>query len=116
RWYDTEPRYDVLHFQTSVDGGQNWTPVDVTFVGAGRRWTAEGSVTGYGGRRWWQAFAEVPVGTTDLRWSYVTDGSSRGRGVYVDHLLVAGTNGLLFHGEGADADRFTATGWTPART
>ena len=61
----------------------------MTLVGAGRRWTAEGSVTGYGGRRWWQAFAELPAGTTHLRWSYTTDGSSRGRGVYVDDLLVA---------------------------
>jgi hypothetical protein len=115
-WYDTEPRYDVLHVQASADGGQTWAPVEVTLVGAGRKWTAEGSVTGYGGRRWWQAFAELPAGTTTLRWSYTTDGSSRGRGVYVDDLLVVGTNGLLFSGEGGDAGRFVPAGWTPARS
>ncbi|MEQ4301211.1 serine hydrolase [Plantactinospora sp. B6F1] len=115
-WYDTEPRYDVLHFQTSADGGETWAPVDVTLVGPAGRWTAEGSVTGYGGRRWWQAFAELPARTTDLRWSYTTDGSAQGRGVYVDGLLVVGTNGLLFSGEGTDATRFTATGWTPSPT
>ncbi|GIG85781.1 serine hydrolase [Plantactinospora endophytica] len=113
-WYDTEPRYDVLHFQTSADGGETWTPVDVTLLGLTGRWTAEGSVTGYGGRRWWQALAELPVGTTHLRWSYATDATSRGRGVYVDALLAVGTNGLLFSGEGTDATRFTATGWTPS--
>ncbi|MDG4784567.1 serine hydrolase [Micromonospora sp. WMMD1102] len=115
-WYDTEPRYDVLHFETSADGGGTWAPVDVTLVGPGGRWTAEGSVTGYGGRRWWQAFAQVPAGTTELRWRYTTDASSRGRGVYLDNLLVVGSNGLLFSGETSDAPRFTQTGWTPSTT
>jgi len=113
-WYDTEPRYDVLRFETSADGGTSWEPAELTLLGVGGRWTADGALTGYGGRRWWQAFAELPAGTTQLRWRYATDGTARGRGVYVDGVLVAGTGGLLFHGEGTDANRFTATGWTPS--
>ncbi|MGI5214224.1 serine hydrolase [Plantactinospora sp. CA-290183] len=114
-WYDTEPRYDVLRFEASVDGGANWAPVEVTLFGPGRSWTADGEVTGYGGRRWWQAYAQLPAGATALRWSYTTDASARGRGVYVDRVLVAGASGLLFHGEGPDAGRFAAAGWSPAR-
>jgi hypothetical protein len=34
--------------------------------------------------------------------------------VYVDGLLVVGTNGLLFSGEGSDTTRFVPTGWTPS--
>ena len=111
-WYDTEPRYDVLRVEASVAGA--WVPVEVTLTGAGRRWRVDGELTGYGGRRWWRAYAELPAGATGLRWSYVTDASSRGRGVYVDGVLVVGRGGVLFHGEGADADRFRATGWRPA--
>ncbi|WP_148086407.1 serine hydrolase [Micromonospora sp. HM5-17] len=111
-WYDTEPRYDTLRFEASADGGASWAPVEVTLSGAGHHWTADGELTGYGGRRWWHVLATVPAGTTHLRWSYTTDGSSQGRGVYVDHLLVLGLGGLYFHGEGADASRFVATGWS----
>jgi CubicO group peptidase (beta-lactamase class C family) len=113
-WYDTEPRYDVLRFETSTDGGATWTPAPMTLRAAGARWTADGTVTGYGGRRWWQVTAELPDGTTDLRWSYATDATARGRGGYVDRVLAVGRDGLLFSGEGGDADRFVATGWTPS--
>ncbi|WP_406103903.1 serine hydrolase [Micromonospora globbae] len=115
-WYDTEPRYDSARVEVSTDGGATWAPVPMVLRHAGQRWRSDGTVTGYGGRVWWQVTADLPDGATHLRWRSVTDVSSQGRGVYVDGIVVADRDGLLFSGEGADSARLRADGWSPART
>ncbi|MER7442585.1 serine hydrolase domain-containing protein [Micromonospora avicenniae] len=115
-WYDTEPRFDSVRVETSVDGGVTWAPTTLVLSRSGQRWSSDGTVTGYGGRVWWQVMAELPEHATHLRWSSSTDVSSQGRGVYVDRIVAADGNGLLFHGEGTDAARLLADGWSPARS
>ncbi|MFC7549015.1 serine hydrolase [Plantactinospora sp. GCM10030261] len=115
-WYDTEPRFDHARFEVSTDGGQTWSTTPVVLRHGSRTWRGDGTVTGYGGRVWWRVTAALPDGATQLRWSSSTDGSGQGRGVYVDRVVVADRGGLLWHGEGADAARFVADGWSPART
>lgn len=114
-WYDTEPRFDSARFEVSTDGGQTWAPATMRLRDAARRWSADGTVTGYGGRVWWQVSVALPDQTTHLRFSSSTDGSGQGRGVYVDRVVAADRHGMLFSGEGADASRFVADGWSPAR-
>jgi CubicO group peptidase (beta-lactamase class C family) len=123
-WYDTEPGADAVLVQTSADG-TTWTPLPLELRAGRERWTAPGQVDGYGGRRWWQVRAALPEGSTHVRWSYRTDGNSQGRGVYVDGILAvgsagsagpggsAGSAGPLFAGEGPDAARLVADGWSP---
>ncbi|RAO23862.1 serine hydrolase domain-containing protein [Micromonospora noduli] len=115
-WYDTEPRFDSARFEVSTDGGQTWAPTTMQLRDAARRWSADGTVTGYGGRVWWQVTVALPDQATHLRFSSSTDGSGQGRGVYVDRLVAADRHGMLFSGEGADASRFVADGWSPARS
>lgn len=113
--YDTEPRYDTLLVETSPDGS-HWFPATLSLRSLRHHFTVTtGSLTGYGGREWWHVSSLVPAGTTHLRWSYKTDTSAQGRGVYVDHVLVldrGATGGILFHGEGADVGAFVADGFT----
>jgi len=92
-WYDTEPHYDTVFVESSPDG---------------TTWTTVATFNGYGGRRWLPMSLELPAGTTRLRWRYVTDGSAAGRGVYVDHVSVAGRP--------LSTEDFTADGWFPSRT
>jgi hypothetical protein len=92
-WYDTETHYDTATFEASADG---------------TTWTVLGTYNGFGGRRWLPVSAELPAGTTRLRWRYVTDGSTLGRGVYVDHVLASGRP--------LSERDFTADGWVPSRT
>ncbi|MGN9778067.1 serine hydrolase [Micromonospora sp. H33] len=115
-WYDTEPRYDSARLEVSTDGGSTWVPARMLLRHGDRRWTSDGMVTGYGGRVWWKVSVELPDQATHLRWSSTTDGSGRGRGVYVDQIVATDRNGLLFHGEGGDAARLVADGWSPARS
>ncbi|MGK5740414.1 serine hydrolase [Micromonospora sp. URMC 103] len=115
-WYDTEPRFDTARVEVSTDGGATWTPTPMVLREGDRRWRSDGTLTGHGGRVWWQVSVDVPDGATHLRWSSSTDVSSQGRGVYVDRIVVAGRDGLLFQGEGADAPRLVADGWSLART
>lgn len=115
-WYDTEPRFDSARFEVSTDGGATWAPGRLLLRHADRRWSSDGTVTGHGGRVWWQVSVELPDRATHLRFSSTTDASSQGRGVYVDRIVVADRDGLLFQGEGADAARLVPVGWSPART
>lgn len=115
-WYDTEPGYDRVRFEISTDGGLTWSPGPMTLRAGGRQWSAAGMVTGYGGREWWQVSVDLPAGATHLRWRSSTDGSGQGRGVYVDKVHVTDPEGMLFSGEGLDADRLVADGWAVSRT
>ena len=110
-WYDTEPHADSAIVQTSADG-VTWAALPLTLRSGGHRFTTDGSLTGYGGRRWWQATAALPAGATALRWSYRTDASVQGRGVYVDHPLAADRRGPLL----VAGDRLTADGWRRSRS
>ncbi|SCF16793.1 CubicO group peptidase, beta-lactamase class C family [Micromonospora viridifaciens] len=115
-WYDTEPRYDSARFEVSTDGGHTWAPGRMRLRHGDRRWTSDGTVTGYGGRVWWQVTVELPEQATHLRWRSTTDGSGQGRGVYVDRIVAADRDGMLFHDEDAgDTARLIADGWSPAR-
>ena len=115
-WYDTEPGYDRVRFETSTDGGLAWSPGNMALRDGGRQWSAVGSVTGYGGRRWWWVSVDLPAGTTHLRWRSSTDGTGQGRGVYVDKIHAVDPEGLLFSGDGPDASRLVAEGWSVSRT
>lgn len=116
-WYDTEPGFDTARFEVSTDGGTTWTAVPVTLRAGRDSFTADQGFTGYGGRRWWRAGADLPAGTTHVRWTYSCDTNSRGRGVYVDGVVVTDGGWVVFHGERpTDNARFVADGWTPAAT
>ncbi|MBM0240491.1 hypothetical protein JNW88_31575 [Micromonospora sp. ATA32] len=73
-------------------------------------------VTGYGGREWWTVSVDLPAGATHLRWSSSADVTSQGRGVYVDKIHAMDQDGMLFSGEGADAGRVVASGWSVSHT
>lgn len=112
-WYDTEPLSDFLTLQASGNG-TDFTGLSCDLAGGPWSWTAgDGSVNGYGGRRWLSGTAQVPAGTTALRWLYATDTNSQGRGVYVDDVTVLGRHGVLFDSRrSADAARISLVGWT----
>jgi hypothetical protein len=55
---------------------------------------------------WW--WSRAPAG--------LLAGSGQGPGVYVDQIVAADRNGVLFQGEGDnDASRLIADRWSPAR-
>ncbi len=108
-WYDTDPRHDTVRFETSTDNGETWSPTKMNLSWAGEKWTAAGEVEGYGGRHWWRVSANLPDGTTDMRWSYVAKGqglnlNAEGRGAYVDKIRV----------DDAAVGRVDADGWSRA--
>jgi CubicO group peptidase (beta-lactamase class C family) len=115
-WYDTEPGFDRARFDISTDGGATWSPGRMTLRAGNRAWSADGMVTGYGGREWWHVSVDLPAGATHLRWSSSADLTGQGRGVYVDKIHAMDQEGMLFSGEGADADRLVADGWSVSRT
>jgi hypothetical protein len=113
-WYDTEATFDKGSVEASTDGGTTFAPVPLT-LSAHRHgsWTTNGTFDGYAGRQWLKASAQLPAGTTHLRWVYTLDGGSRGRGVYVDGIRVYSADRLVFDGERpADAARLVVDGWT----
>jgi bacillopeptidase F (M6 metalloprotease family) len=115
-WYDTEAGYDRLTLESTPDGA-TFTALPFALSTAGHHWATDGTVSGWSGRRWLSAAADLPAGTTALRWRYTTDPSDQGRGVYLDGIRAHGATGLLFDGETrADAARIVADGWTVATT
>ncbi|HEY9292809.1 MAG TPA: serine hydrolase [Microlunatus sp.] len=111
-WYDTEPNYDYGRLQSSTDG-TNFTPLPFTLDGGPWHWTTDGSVSGYGGRRWLRAGADLPAGTTTLRWTYQTDTNSQGRGVYLAAVRVTDGRKIIFDSlRRSDAARISTDGWT----
>lgn len=111
-WYDTEPLYDYGRVRSSADGS-TFDPLPVDFAGGRWAWTADdGSVTGYGGRRWLRGSAELPAGTTRLRWTYQTDSSSEGRGIYLAGITVRDGGRIVFDSRVApDAAAVQTDGW-----
>jgi hypothetical protein len=79
---------------------------------ANHRWSTEGRFSGFAGRQWLKALAQLPDGTTGVRWSYRSDSIYQGRGIYVDGVHVEDASGVLFNGERPeDAGRFVTDGW-----
>lgn len=106
-WYDTEPFSDIVRFESSTDDGKTWskTPMTLSASSPDWKWTDNGQLAGYGGRRWWRVSADLPEGTTRIRWTYTTNNAAQGRGVYVDQI-----RGL----HGTDVDDIVADGWSKA--
>ncbi|WP_211659255.1 serine hydrolase [Phytoactinopolyspora halophila] len=116
-WYDTEDATDAGHLEASTDGGESWDAVPFDLKAADHRWSTDGSFSGFQGRQWLRAEAKLPVGTTDLRWNYTADATSRGRGVYVDAVSVIDWRGMVFNDRRpGDAERWEADGWVRSAT
>jgi len=104
---DTEAS-DPLTLQVTSDGA-TWTTLPYR-LGAE---TVDGPYAIAGLRRWQPAAAEVPAGTTAVRWTYVQDAALSGRGIYLDGITLRDGRRLVLDTE-RHADRVTADGWTPA--
>jgi CubicO group peptidase (beta-lactamase class C family) len=114
-WWDTEAGVDVATVELSTDGGQTWAPLPARLRAGEDVIDSDGSVSGYQGRRWFGATAELPAGTTHLRWRYRTDATAGGRGVYLDSVVVRHDHRVLFDGRRpADAARWRPDGFTPS--
>ncbi|WP_158299700.1 serine hydrolase domain-containing protein [Glycomyces paridis] len=107
-WYDTETT-DAGAFEASADG-VTWTALPLDLRTEDHHWRTEGAFSGYSGRRWIAARADVPDGTTTLRWVYTSDPLYQGRGVYVDAIEVRSGRTVLCDGGGLEAD-----GWERVR-
>jgi hypothetical protein len=106
---DTEET-DLLHLETSSDGGETWTARPFEVRDRGETRATDGSVSGSGTRRWTQARAELPAGDLLLRWRMVTDALYLGRGVFVDDVRARAAGETLLNGEQAPG-AFSADGW-----
>ncbi|TQL66915.1 CubicO group peptidase (beta-lactamase class C family) [Nocardioides albertanoniae] len=110
-WFDTEPLYDYGRLRYSTDG-TTFSPLPFTLEGGGFDWETSEAVDGYGGRRWLRGSADLPAGTTALRWIYETDATSQGRGIFVDDIVVSqGRRTLFDSSRRADAARIVTDGW-----
>jgi hypothetical protein len=115
-WYDTEET-DIGSVEASPDGGTSWQPVPMTLCARADCWDSDGRFSGFEGRQWLRASADIPPGTTDLRWSYSTDPLYEGRGVYVDAVRASAGNRLLFDSKRQrDVALFEPHGWTLTST
>ncbi|MFC0628771.1 serine hydrolase [Kribbella deserti] len=110
---DTEET-DLLHLESSLDGGTTWAKVPFTVRDRGVLTEVDGAIGGTFDRHWLQASAELTPGEQTLRWRYTTDALYTGRGVYVDGVKVVGGGKMLLNGE-RDPQAFSATGWRLSR-
>lgn len=107
-WYDTEAT-DGGALEASPDG-ETWTAVPLDLRTDDHRWRTEGPFSGYSGRQWIDAAAELPDGTTRVRWVYASDPLYQGRGVYVDAIEVRDHWGPICDGSGLEGN-----GWDLVR-
>ena len=108
-YLDTEET-DLLHLETSADGGTTWSPLPFTVRDRGPAEHPDGTTSGSGTRRWTQARAQLPPGDLELRWRVVTDPLYLGRGVLVDDVVARARGSLLLDGD-ASPEAFRADGW-----
>ncbi|WP_286168070.1 serine hydrolase [Phycicoccus sp. SLBN-51] len=106
---DTEET-DLLHLETSGDGGKTWQALPFDVRDRGDVTHSDGAVSGSGDRHWMQARAALPAGEQLVRWRYTTDGAYLGRGVFVDDVFAQGAGGVLLDGE-RSSGLFSAEGW-----
>ncbi|WP_035735427.1 serine hydrolase domain-containing protein [Glycomyces arizonensis] len=113
-WYDTEST-DLGALEASGDG-ETWERVRLDLCAGEYRWSADGAFSGFAGRRWIDARAELPAGTAWLRWTYASDPSYQGRGVYIDKIRVKRGWSTVFNASRPhDRARIEAAGWRPSR-
>jgi CubicO group peptidase (beta-lactamase class C family) len=105
---DTEAS-DPLTLQVSADGGTTWTTLPYRLGSL----TVDGPYAVSGERRWQRATAEIPVGSTAVRWTYAQDAALSGRGVYLDAITVRDGRRVVMDTE-RHPDRVVADGWTAA--
>ncbi|WP_442874251.1 serine hydrolase [Cytobacillus sp. NCCP-133] len=89
-WYRTETNYDKGYVEFSEDGF-NWTKATEPITGSSVDWKNEE--------------VEIPAGTKHVRFRYETDGSTNGRGWYVDNIKVKSSESQTVEPE------FTGNGW-----
>jgi CubicO group peptidase (beta-lactamase class C family) len=104
---DTEAS-DPLTLQVSGDG-TTWTTLPHRLGTE----SIDGPYAISGVRRWQPASAEVPAGTTAVRWTYVQDAALSGRGIYLDGITLRDGRRVVLDTE-RQAERVSADGWTPA--
>ncbi|QSB04363.1 serine hydrolase domain-containing protein [Natronoglycomyces albus] len=110
-WYDTEPT-DIGRLLASADG-REWTPVPFEATVRDHQWSSDGSFAGFSGRQWASASASLPVGTTQVRFSYESDQLYQGRGIYVDAIVARNRRRPIFmSARRADADSMRLEGWS----
>lgn len=125
---------DVLHIETSHDGGSTWVALPLTIrqpgdtrhgedhVRDGSLARAEladadagpaaGPISGTDGeRRWRQVRADLAPGQQVLRWRYVTDATTLGRGVAVSQVRATSGRRLVVDSD-RSPDKFVASGWS----
>ena len=124
---------DVLHVETSRDGGSTWQalPLRIRRPGDARHGEdreqdgslaraelddgTTGPISGTDGeRRWRQVRADLAAGNQLLRWRYVTDANTLGRGVAVSRVRAVAGRGILVDGD-RTPDEFGTSGWTLTR-
>ena len=106
---DTEET-DLLHLETSADGGKTWQALPFDARDRGDVTHSDGTAAGSGDRHWMQARADLAPGEQLVRWRYTTDGAYLGRGVFVDDVFAQGAGGVLLDGE-RTSGLFSAEGW-----
>ncbi|HEY5979311.1 MAG TPA: serine hydrolase [Microlunatus sp.] len=105
---DTEAS-DPLTLEVSADGGATWTTLPYRL---GQE-SVDGPYAISGLRRWQPATAEVPAGSTGVRWTYTQDATLSGRGIYLDGITVRDGHRPVVDAE-RRPDVIQADGWTPA--
>ncbi|GAB3660733.1 serine hydrolase domain-containing protein [Glycomyces tarimensis] len=113
-WYDTESS-DVATLEASADG-ETWSSVGLELCSDEHRWQSDGTFSGFSGRQWIDAKGELPSGTSCVRWSYRSDPSYQGRGVYIDKIRVRDGWKVVFNSSRPhDESRIEPQGWAPSR-
>lgn len=119
-WCDTHPDLDYATIEVSVDQGETWESLEGTVDDE----SSDGRFTGFSGREWLDADFDLSpyAGAVNLRFRYHTIDTTdiyqkgNGRGVYVDHVRVEGTQGVLFDdARPRDAALWRPRGWTLSR-
>lgn len=111
-WWDIEANYDYLYVEASTDGGANWTPLDGIADGKSipRDGADKPALTGVSGAYKKLAYPlDAYAGKKfDLRFRYLTDGGTSGKGFTADAIALTADGAPVFT-DGAEGDD---NGWT----
>jgi immune inhibitor A len=116
-WWSIERDYDFLYAEASADGGTTWTPLDGTADGEPipRDGADRPALTGESGA---QAALSYPLddyagGPVELRFRYVTDGSTSMTGFTADEISVTADGDVVFEDDvEAGTGDWTAEGFS----